>query len=845
MVWELFQQIERGTELVAWRQGRSLPYAEGISFWALGEMVKAEAGILDTDAAEEAAAKLARTVSALGVEPADADWIERHLRPLVGLEAASELHGDRSGEAFAAWRRFFESLADRRPLVLVFEDLHWADDRLLDFVDHLIEWATGVPLLIVGTSRPELLSRRPGWAGGKPNALTISLSPLSDAETSRLVATLVEQAVIPSQLHEAVLARAEGNPLYAEEFARLMAERGALADLPETVQGIVAARLDALPREEKQLLQDAAVMGKVFWSGALAGMSGRDRAEVEARLHTLERKEFVRRDRRSSVAAETEYAFRHIVVRDVAYGQIPRADRGERHVRAATWIESLGRPADHAELLAQHYLAALELARAAGRPIDPFAERARRAFRDAAERALGLNAFAAVVRYYAQALEMTPSDDPERPTYLLQYAEALWFAEERGDDVLAEAEAGFRAAGNLEGAAEAAVARAALAWDAGDDVLRKEHASRAAALVDDLPPSHAKAYVLSRLSRFHMLAAESDDAVRRGRQALALAEDLGLDEVRAYTLNNVGAARTNAGDLDGGIADLEAAIEIADAIKSPDVARAMNNLGVTLYGVGETRRARALWRGALARAEELGHGPVARFQRGNALWIAYDEGRWDDAQAGLDEFIGEVELAGGYSTESTFRLTRGHIRYGRGDIAGAIEDVEKALAATPGQDPLARVPALALAAWVRHRTGRIEDAHRMLDELVGIIGPSLSGDAAVVDCLIVLDALGRPADHARVAAMVLPGGWADLYAATVAGRFEDAAEIALRLESLPTSALLRWRAAERLIAGGQVEQARAQLDKAAEFWRSVGATQHLREAEELLARAVTTSPASS
>jgi len=226
IVWELFRHIDSGNQLVAWRQGRSLSYAESISFWALGEIVKAEAGILETDSTDAAAAKLSRAVGALAEEPSNAEWIERHLRPLVGLEAGVELRGDHRGEAFAAWRRYLEGLAEQRPLVLIFEDLHWADDGLLDFIDYLVEWATGVPLLIVATSRPELLSRRPGWGGGKPNALTISLSPLTDVETGYLVAALVEQAIIPAALRDAVLERAQGNPLYAEEFARLIGERG-------------------------------------------------------------------------------------------------------------------------------------------------------------------------------------------------------------------------------------------------------------------------------------------------------------------------------------------------------------------------------------------------------------------------------------------------------------------------------------------------------------------------------------------------------------------------------------------------------------------------------------------
>ena len=204
---------------------------------------------------------------------------------------------------------------------------------------------------------------------------------------------------MPAEKQALLLSRAGGNPLYAEEYARMVAERGiALTDeapLPETVQGIVAARLDALSAEEKTLIQDAAVIGKVFWSGPLAAMSGLQRWTVEEQLHALERKEFVRRDRRSSVATETEYAFRHVLVRDVAYGQVPRSARAEKHRRAAEWIETLGADReDRAEMLAHHYASALEFARASGQPVDAIADRARVALFEAGERAYGLYAYA-------------------------------------------------------------------------------------------------------------------------------------------------------------------------------------------------------------------------------------------------------------------------------------------------------------------------------------------------------------------------------------------------------------------------------------------------------------------
>ena len=222
---ELFAEIDRGDRLVRWRQGRSLPYGEGVSYWALGEMVKAEAGILETDSAEDTAGKLEAALAAVLTEPSESAWLVSHLRPLVGI-GADEASGDRRGEAFAAWRRFFEALGEERPLVLVFEDLHWADDGLLDFVDQLVDWLTDVPVLVVATARPELLTRRPSWGGGKANATTISLAPLSDEDTARLVHALLKTSVLDSELQTMLLERAGGNPLYAEEFVRMVSERG-------------------------------------------------------------------------------------------------------------------------------------------------------------------------------------------------------------------------------------------------------------------------------------------------------------------------------------------------------------------------------------------------------------------------------------------------------------------------------------------------------------------------------------------------------------------------------------------------------------------------------------------
>jgi DNA-binding SARP family transcriptional activator len=419
LVSELRQAAAGATEPLTWRQGRSLPYGDGVSFWALGEMVKAEAGVLESDPIQKVERKLGKAVRRIVEDAAEARRIVTSLGPLIGLGGEEPASADR-GETFAAWRHFLEALADERLLVLVFEDLHWADDALLDFVDELLYRVSGVPLLVVATARPELLERRPGWAGGKPSALTTSLPPLSQGDTTRLVAALLlEQTVVPTEANEALLARIGGNPLYAEQLCRILVEHGRLEELPETLHGIVAARLDALADVEKQLLQDAAVVGNVFWVGALEAVGGVARRDAEDLLRALVRREFVQRVRRSSVAGDTEYAFRHELLREVAYGEIPRAGRAERHRRAAEWIDSMGRPDDHAELLAHHYLAALDYTGGTGDDVAILVERAAEALRHGGLRAIRLSANERAVEHFSRAIalmERLPEGDERNRT---------------------------------------------------------------------------------------------------------------------------------------------------------------------------------------------------------------------------------------------------------------------------------------------------------------------------------------------------------------------------------------------------------------------------------------------
>ena len=369
LVSELRAHVDARPELVAWRQGRCISFGHDVAFWALGEIVKAEAGILESDEPERAAARLASAVDAAVDEPGERDWLRVRLAPLVGLGGAGG--GVGRGESFAAWRRFLEAVAARRPLVIVVEDIHWADPAMVEFLDHLVSRTAGVPMLVVCTARPELFERHPRWGGGMRNATTIALDPLREDETARLVDALLVRAPLAASTRSALIDRSGGNPLFAEEFVRMALERG-IGDqpMPETVQAIIAARLDTLAPSQKAALQDAAVVGKVFWTGAVAAIGGREEAALEDDLLQLGEREFTRPARASSVADQTEHAFWHALVRDVTYRQIPRAARAAKHVAAAEWIERIAgeRVGDHAAFIASHYGEALALARAAGAP---------------------------------------------------------------------------------------------------------------------------------------------------------------------------------------------------------------------------------------------------------------------------------------------------------------------------------------------------------------------------------------------------------------------------------------------------------------------------------------------
>ncbi len=410
---EFLHYVDGLAEDVWWHEGRSPAYGEGISFWALGEMVRRRCGLAEGDDEATTRDRVAATLAEHVPDAEERRWLGEALLALLGVESRAD-----ADELFGAWRTFFERLAASFPVVLVFEDFHFADTGLLDFVDHLLEWSRGMPIYVLTLARPELLERRPDWGAGKRNFVSLSLEPLPGPAMRELLRGLVPG--LPEPAAKAIVARADGIPLYAVETVRMLLAEGRLAlegdvyqptgDLarlavPETLTALIGSRLDALEPAERALLQTAAVLGQSFAPAALAAVSELDEATLAPQLRTLVRREMLVVDGDPRSPERGQYAFVQALIREVAYGTLARRERKARHLAAARHLEGLGSD-ELAGALAGHYLAAHANA-AEGPEADALAGQARLALRGAAERAAALGSHEQAVTFLEQALTVT------------------------------------------------------------------------------------------------------------------------------------------------------------------------------------------------------------------------------------------------------------------------------------------------------------------------------------------------------------------------------------------------------------------------------------------------------
>ena len=752
IVAELLDHAQGRVPGLTWRQGRCLPYGDGVTFWALGEIVKAYAGILETD---DPASVLAKIDDAVPAGP-DRDWLRQRLMPLVGVDASSTAERE---ELFAAWRTFLQDVAESHPTVLVFEDIHWADDAMLAFLEYLADRTAGVPLIVVATARPELFERHPSFASSLPNVNRISLAPLSDIDTAQLVTRLLG-AVAPPELQGSILERAAGNPLYAEEYVRLLTDRellletngavvlrpGVVLPLPESIGALIAARLDTLPSDRKAMLADAAVMGKVFWAGAVAAMGERDLGEVIAALGELARKDFVRLSRQSSMAGETEYAFWHVLTRDVAYAQLPRASRAARHVAAAQWLEAKAgeRVEDIAEVLAHHWATALELARAAGQTeravsLEPTALRF---LTLAGEKTMQLDVATAATSF-ERALALAPAGHPARARMLVLFGEVLENAgrHTEASGAFREAIESFRARGDLPAAADAIMRRGSTLGSLGDargfDLHRE-----ALATLEPLAPGPGLVAALGVVSIDEILQGRSDAGLDLAERAVALSVELGL-EPSPKVLTALGLARCSLGDRRG-VDDLRQAVVLATrAGQGHRVTNGLNNLAAVLFDLEGPKAALQTLREGIAFGQARGLADSVHLMTSGSLDCLFDLGQLDEALdivAGLAARLTEIEdafsLLGAQFTKARIMTLRGLAL----DVGDAL-DVTETLA-RGSEDPQALLLGLWGAALVRQGLGQDDEVALLLTEIEAYPGARATSYYRAVLPAMVRTALG-------------------------------------------------------------------------------------------------------
>lgn len=763
---ELFRYIDGLPDLIAWRRGQCLPYGEGITFSALSQIVKVEAGILESDPPAVVGDKLDRAVDATVADAAEADWVRFRLGLLVGLGSADVGAAARE-ESFHAWRRYLEAMALDHPLVLVVEDLHWADPPLLEFLEHLLEWASAVPLLVICSGRPELYERRPGWGGGARNSTTIALEPLSAEETEDLVRTLLGGRPVTEQTRRELQERSGGNPLYAEEFVRVVADRedseeGEIA-LPDTVQALIAARLDTLPPSRKALVHDAAVVGDVFWAGAVASMAGIDEPEARRELHEVVRKELIRASRTSTVKDQEEYSFWHVLVRDVAYGQIPRRARGAKHRAVAEWIREMSgdRANDHAELIAHHYDQARLLSIAAGGDradrVDELAALAGRYMAIAADRLAGLDVERAGVEA-GHALELLPEGDPLRARALLRLAisngAAGRFSE--AETAFHRAREAFVEASDPVGEGESMAYHARLLHPVGKPEEARRLLAQAIDLLERHDPSPALARAYSRQAGIDLISGAFEECLELAEKTLDLANRFDVPEEVVRALQFRGAARAELG-RSGGLEDLREAVRRGqDLGLGEETAVAYENLAYQLWLREGPAAALKLWEEVVEFCSVRGLQTMAMWGRAGLQEVLVDLGDWDRVLDIGRAMIEWDEERGGSQVGTFARTHMANVLASRGRVAEAMDLQESALPAarTMGYaDYLA--PVLAVSATVAVARADLEGAAGLVREFVASVDRPTYRAHHLPELLRALVA-AAPADSVAIVERLLP-----------------------------------------------------------------------------------------
>jgi class 3 adenylate cyclase/predicted ATPase len=681
--WEFLKYVDGLTETIYWHKGRCPAYGDGVTFWALGEMVRMRAGIAESDDPFESRRKLSEALGQYVTDEEERRWVESRLAHLLGL--VERPPGERE-ELFSAWRCLFERISELGTTAMVFEDLQWADPGLLDFIESMLEWSRNHPILIVTLARPELADKRSNWGIGQRNFASLHLEPLPDQAMAELVEGFVHG--LPADGVERIVARAEGVPLYAVETLRMLADRGVLEprgnayelvgdvgtlDIPDSLHALIAARLDALAPEDRTLLQDASVLGKSFTIEGIAAVAGQDRTSLEPRLRELSRKEFLAQEADPRSPERGQYAFLQSLIREVAYATLSKADRRRKHLAVAHHLESVG-DEELAGVVATHYVEAFR-ATPEGPDAEALAARARDWLSQAADRALSLGSSEQALGYAEQALAITP-EGSERPALLERAGEAASRAAslERAVAYLDEAiqlhnERGDTAAAAL---ATTVITRPLAALDRRGEAEQRLEAALAALGEDG--DERATAEVCRWLSESLVFAGSSERALEFAERALPIAERHDLTQLLAETTAAKSVALFNLGRHREAAMLARGALTLADQTGSQHArAEALVNFGVQISEDDPKAGLRAFLDAADA-ARKGGIRTLEVLNLANAAEAAIDIGRWEDADSVLAQLEGK-EVAG--FVEAGIAFSAAMLAALRGDPATATQRLDE------------------------------------------------------------------------------------------------------------------------------------------------------------------------
>ena len=855
LAWEFYKYFDGIAETVYWHRGRCLAYGEGVTYWALADMVRMRCQIAEDDQPSVALEKLRAALSEHLLDEDERRFVEPALAQLLGAGEGDD--SDRQ-ELFAAWRLFFERLSDAYPAVLVFEDLQWADASLLDFIEYLLEWSRSHRLYVITLARPELLEKRDTWGAGQRSFTSIYLEPLGAPAMEELLAGLVPG--MPDSLRTQILARAEGVPLYAVETVRMLLDRGLLAqegstysvvgevedlEVPETLHALIAARLDGLSEEERRVLQDGAVLGKSFSRAALAALAGLDEADLAPLLASLVRKEVLSLQADARSPEHGNYGFLQDLVRRVAYETLSRHDRKSRHLAVADHLAGTPAEEEVAEVIASHLLAAFEAVPDAD-DAEELKVRAATALVRAGERASSLGAFAEAQRYFEQAEDLA-ADERARADLAARAGEVAWRANKPDESraLLERAHSAYEELADPVAAARVASRLADCDFIDGHPPAAVKRLEPALAALEAAEASLEIAPVAAQLGRYLYFSGEDEHALPYLERALTLAEALDQPETLVEAMNTKAVIIFNPRQRPReGMILLEGALAIALENDLHQAAlRAYNNRGACLWVLGEFRALIANAERALQLARRVGdrqwESTFVAGPTGPLMML----GRWDEtlscaAEAGA---LAENEFVRG------LLLQIAPIHFHRGDL----DSVRRLLAENESAARSENVSWAALygltEAMLHGAEGRRDEAVAAAEralatrahavgsqslirfEAIDVVGDFV-GDQKLRELLDVFDELhpGEQgsflrAQRARFRAR-LPENDTEIELAAAERLFAEA-------EMPFYVAVTRVERAEHLLAEGRGDEARPLLDQARETFEELRAAPWLERVE--------------